>query len=651
MDLHKSENLIGYDHLRFVLSEFADNLIRLALGRMSGPYIYDGDTANKLYLNAGLYINSNRSILYVPDPNTFGTTLEHELNDIVTNMLPAYKTYFVNILLRSNLEIAKYFYEKGSIFKFANNKINIVLVSDDNVFVKPDGGETDRYLLDIVSIEKLNNLPSATTNVYDKVLFSPYEFAIGSTVKTYDLTTDSTERQISRVNLILYATPDSYNCAFQVRDNPPINEFISGTIKSDMQSLIVGGYNALIKGRTYESVVKAIAESASKFNLKKQCSSMAVLDSSVGNKNIIPNLTPDLLNYFEQILASEDKFRAILFYTTPQGYMLMGSFCDATYFGYDRNRQFDQITTRTLNIRHTGGQVKPYTIDFDISTDPDLLTENLVVDVKRLISEIKTKPEYIYALKQLNRPYITTYRLQNFLVINSPNGDQFDPTIAQAGSILYLPRFISSSFVTNYSYERFTYANTFMFRIKLPINSKNWIFLNAYSEYPTEREVMINKDCYYLVTNREYLPIGFKGGYRDMLVFDLTLCDDLDKVMSEAKHSGLDLTNLSLLNVKPNLNTSFENKFTYLHPYKEGRAKYTDDLESDMKAYEKFLKTLERVPDRSIYFKEIVATSSKDILKPNMKLSYYPTLNSVPASVAAMAGGVSALKRKRSKHN
>jgi hypothetical protein len=639
--------IVSHDQLRFVLSEFTDNLIRLALGRISDPYIYNGDTANKLYLNTGLYMRTNKSVLYVDDVDTFGTNLELELDDIVSNMLPAYKTFLVNILLRSRLPVDKNYYTNGNVFKFANNKMNINIVAQEPIFVV-GVNKFYEHLLDVVLIETIKIPNVETSNSYDKVKFVPYDLAVYSTVKTLDSTTNLFEKETSRVNLVLYATPDAYNCAANLASSSSEQTWqtYQGRIKSNLPSLIVGGYNVLNKDQTYEHIVKEIHKNAAKFNLRKKCEDLAVLDSGAANKNLIKNLTPQLLNYLERFLAKEDITKSILFYTTPQGYMLMGSYCDATYFGYNRSKQYDQTTLRSLDIKHADGQTTSYQIDVDIEPNPDLLVENLVSDVKATIRRIKTRPEYISSLKSLDQRYITTYRLQNFLVINSPNGDQFDPTIAQAGSVLYLPRFISSSFVTNYSYERFTYANTFMFRIKLPIDSDNWIFLNSYSEYPTEREVMINKDCYYLVTNKEYLPIKFKNGYRDMLVFDLTLCDTLDDVRAEALHSGLDPNSLSMLNVKPSVASSgITNKFVYFHPYKEGRFKYNNDLESDMKSYEKLLVRLEMTPDRSIYFKEIVATrlsaSGQKTLQTQQKNipQVYKTMESVPASVAAMAGG------------
>lgn len=121
------------------------------------------------------------------------------------------------------------------------------------------------------------------------------------------------------------------------------------------------------------------------------------------------------------------------------------------------------------------------------------------------------------------------------MCINAPNGSQFNISLIKRNSIIYIPKYLSTSMHTSYGYDAFFKNNSFVMKIKINKLSKKWIVLDKYSQYPHEKEILIGRDCYFVTLNVTSQPIFLNGHLIDTTVIELLLCDDFKSAVTESK--------------------------------------------------------------------------------------------------------------------
>ena len=271
-------------------------------------------------------------------------------------------------------------------------------------------------------------------------------------------------------------------------------------------------------------------------NKKKECTQNMFLDNTGFNKNNIykPELgvsvtaANKMLATAEKIVSNYDVNRYILYYTGG-GYTPIGTICDYNHFMLNNQIRLVDIEYNNKLITFSNGTNFVVTYNETVS---DLAKLNAVVrSIDNTITRIRNDPEYEKNLEIVADEFYV-YRMQNYMCINSPNGDQFNLSTIKSGTLIYIPRFLSTSFSTSYNYNSFVMANTFLYRIKVKKSSKKWIILNKYSEYPSESEILLNMDCYFVVKGLDNVPIKLSNDVRDIKVLDVVLCDTLDEAMN-----------------------------------------------------------------------------------------------------------------------
>jgi len=68
-----------------------------------------------------------------------------------------------------------------------------------------------------------------------------------------------------------------------------------------------------------------------------------------------------------------------------------------------------------------------------------------------------------------------------------------------------------------------------LLKIRIQKKSNKWAFMNEYSTYPDECEILLDKDLYYVTTGLEYLPVRVQhGDMIDIPVVGMVCCDTLE---------------------------------------------------------------------------------------------------------------------------
>lgn len=120
------------------------------------------------------------------------------------------------------------------------------------------------------------------------------------------------------------------------------------------------------------------------------------------------------------------------------------------------------------------------------------------------------------------------YRLQSFILFD--NGIIYNFSNAKVDDILYIPYYMSTSFNNSYGYEKFYNFSSVIFIINIKKTSKKWIFLNKYSNYPNEYEILLDKKFFLKITDVNKSTIDINNTLTEITTINLDLYDTLDEL-------------------------------------------------------------------------------------------------------------------------
>lgn len=579
-----------YDMIENVLLELVDNLFRVALGESSRYYYVNiGGKSINLFINEK-YLKKSFDFdvhLYEGDDkdiDEFGKNIEEILNKIITGNFPLYRIYFINILKRYNLitNDEEYHYKENKLFYYGERQktgfsikgifIHFIFKRDlilgtrytnrkivNAPYPDPMTNELFYPISDFDLEEHLNFGLQITDaryffNSYDNVKYAKYIVALHNVIM---YTSRGGFKMTKNLNkLIQFKDTDKYTCyslkEFSTQFNDDLkNVNIMTTINNvptGIPPVVVNGNEVFTLNRPLKDILQDFINTyMNNRDISLQnCKNNLILDHLSADKNRIFNtrLTGrdiiSILSKFEENVANADTNRYILYFT-GDGYTPINTLNNYRHFGLegtDISFRDINLTGHTINYSNTSTLIINY--NEPIRTKDAL--KRVADSIDSLIKNIRNDPDY-------KNPdgigdEFTIYRMQNFMCINSPNGDQFNVSIIEQNMVIFMPMFLSSSFRTNYSYQSFLLPNTFLFRIKIKKTSPNWIILNTYSQYPTESEILINRNCFLVVQKVDILPVTVHGNIRDLKVIDVILCDTLDEAINITTGSVVRILNI-----------------------------------------------------------------------------------------------------------
>lgn len=592
-----------YNLIEHIFTELIETLVRIAIDNIKTsipiPYVILGGKAinniiNKKYLpksfDFDIHITDNQNTGYVAqitDTDIFGKAIADELNKFLSvtnnNIFTIYRNYIINILKKYNLidnnqinyymnndifyygERVKsyglainglfiYFKFRNDIFgnQFYSNAINIVNPTE-NELIYPF---SDIDLEKIINFGMIINDDKYKVNSYDGLRYANYSVLLSNLISY------ATERPGAKVNnnmrkLNSFVNITNYNCGFVQKNNSSSSEFdtsslkyISGQdiIQNSTGVLLNLNSTDLLKTGNYKknSVDLIINNYLYNHNNKLiNCVNNLVLThDNLHNLNIIWNTNTlgfnenNIINFLENLLKNADTDLYIKEYTGSL-YSYVNDYCQYIHFGLDTAQIQQKLTNH-------------YGHNYNLS--------NIVNEMSSIFYTVNSS--YAPYLQYIKDDFYL-FRAQNFICFNSPNGDIFNPSSIQTGDIIYIPFYQSTSFSTNYSFSSFVRPNTFFFRIKINKNSKKWLFVNKYSHFPNEKEILLDKNIYMFVTNVDYLPIKLSGGtIRDVMFIDVTLFDSFQDVINA---NLINQSNHNLINFNPNnIPNNIYNNHNYL---------------------------------------------------------------------------------------
>ena len=246
-------------------------------------------------------------------------------------------------------------------------------------------------------------------------------------------------------------------------------------------------------------------------NTVSVCRDRIVLDMTYGNKNKIttdlifnnPVQYDNLLTSLESMTYDSDAGRYLLLYT-GDAYKIITRFLQYSHFGYN----VDGLAYGQFNAFNNGHLtpplIKPLVDKNFMITRANI--QNTCDEISNTFNSIRLSGRFDATTRDL-KDIITVYRLTTFFAYETINGELFNPSVFKKNCIVYVPHFQSTSFSTNFSYTNFLYETSMVLKINIPKTSRKWAFMNKYSVFPNECEILLDKEMYYVTTGWDYVPV------------------------------------------------------------------------------------------------------------------------------------------------
>ncbi len=569
-----------YNLLEKILVELVDNLFRLALSHeLEYKYVNIGGKSINLYIKQkylkksfdfDIHLHNTPDHIYNSnDVAIFGKRIADRLNNLITNTFPLFRLYIFHILKYYNLvtDAQKHHYENQPIFYYGTRSkryfsikgIFIDFLFRDNLYGaeyysndpnKINVNELYYPISDIDLEESLNfGVPirddGFIVNGYDGVRYCNYIISLHNLI-TY--ANQGGPKMGSNLNkLDKFTNIQKYSCyclnKYEGFQNQLLNLHTNQTITNDISELTINGTKIFSVGKQLKNILEKFVHFYQENRNRNLniCKDQLLLNNNAVNRNHILHMGDDdgTFALFEKIIYNNDHHRYLLYYT-GDGFIPINTRCDYNYFDINNDFLIAQVYFNDVTITFSDGEIANIN---QIENIVDVQQLDLVIqNISDTIHTIHSSHQFRNLVNRYFNDIFTVYRMQNYMCINSPNGDQFNISALKNNTIIYMPRFLSTSFKTNNNYQTFVKANTFIMRISIRKTSKKWVFLNSYSLYPFEGEILIDRNSFLVVRDDDYYPIK-TDGIRDIRVINLFLCDTLEEATSLIDEPEIDFIN------------------------------------------------------------------------------------------------------------
>ncbi len=140
------------------------------------------------------------------------------------------------------------------------------------------------------------------------------------------------------------------------------------------------------------------------------------------------------------------------------------------------------------------------------------------------------------------KPYLKddffVYRIQNFECFDIQNGQLFNLPTLNKNDILHFPEYLSTSYSRYFNFTNFLLPITYILRIQINKNNRNWIFVNQYSDFPNEKEIILNKGLFFKVIDFSYVNVKYlnRSGqveYRELPLITLKAFETIELALAD----------------------------------------------------------------------------------------------------------------------
>ena len=155
-------------------------------------------------------------------------------------------------------------------------------------------------------------------------------------------------------------------------------------------------------------------------------------------------------------------------------------------------------------------------------------------------------------LKDYISDSFTVYSFQ--LIFNCANigGTYENISNFKPGDIIVYPQYLSTTWKNTTDLKDIANPIKTLLRVTIKKNNKNWIFINKYSQIPSEYEILIKRNSVFCVKSNDITVVNIRGTDYDVNIIDLELLDSV---------TAIDLNNIIVTNMflKSGSNSYYDN--------------------------------------------------------------------------------------------
>lgn len=496
----------------------------------------------------------------------FGQNVSNKLNQEI-NKIRQYRIYIFDILLNNNLvnnnNEYKMYYSEQKLFYFGSrisqNRENVITglfiklkLRDDilppgvlSVSNDPRDNGIIYYPIADVEYESVLNFgllinAAAQKTELNGIWYPKYVFLVFNLIRYVD---KGGHKQANNLNKLRHFFAISrYSCRFvsminerllqEELDMIPNHRFslvndliisnqIRYTARTDVKQIIIDLINAILHGRDNKSMSCRNSSILHKRNL-----GLALF------QNTLTNDQKQMQIEACSTIALQNDIDGCVHLYTSGAYLVMN-----VYLQYDRLH----IPVDNANL----GAL--YGTQHDSIAGMVDISEQSIGQILENISTSIQRCNNAYNLSTIRRDLndnFYVYRAQSHVLLDDPlNNTIFDTTFLVPGQrfVMYVPHFVSASFSQNYGYDAFIDNANFVLNIKINKNTRKWAILNEYSNFPAEKEILIDKNCVFLITGHRYQSIELsRGELAEKLVLNVTLYDNITDFLDRFDAETLD---------------------------------------------------------------------------------------------------------------
>lgn len=469
-------------------------------------------TNGKFYSNGKTILPSKNEIYY--------PISDFETENIVNFDIPIPEVYSSAYTYKNsyeNIDYANYFLTLHNLLRY--------LYKDSPPFSGPSFGfKFNKNFRKLKNFIDISNYDCKFLNEFNKnqLIYSIFELDVDNRIASRLL-----KNSVKTLTLNSKTYNSSYSLTFDEYDS-------RGNFVKNYD--ILDGYDIFKNLKNFDNYIKK--------NLASQigvCSSNILIDYTKSGSKIYTEIfnTPSKPRYSTYLGSFEKVIRDIETLTPPHSYGVIYEFTGAFYTPMNNYLIKNHFGDKSGDVRETIGSHTKKVSEWDKIMDG--------------IFRYYHSNNDIINLKDTLEDEFYLYRFQNFASFSGGKGTLFNISQLKPNDIIFLPIYQSTSFTRQFKCDSFLRPNTFLLKIKVKKELKNWIILNNYSRFSTETEVLIDKNQYYKVTNITHSIVNCSNScavddslcMREVLTLELEVHSTLSSALPTSPFSSVKIINLA----------------------------------------------------------------------------------------------------------
>jgi hypothetical protein len=254
-------------------------------------------------------------------------------------------------------------------------------------------------------------------------------------------------------------------------------------------------------------------------------------NNNIFKSHITQNEKYNMLNESDHILYDLDKkdSKYYIIQYTDDLYKNLNVYCNYVCNNIQiTNMDPYKYENKNLSYKNILGNI-------NISINVETMDYNdIILVINNIIDNYNNNQQVIQNKNKLLDVFYT-YSLQvvtNFSQMdNLFNRSLIDLSYIKPGDVIEINQYLSTTFnnqIDFYNFDLNSPTNSIFYKIEINKNNKRWMFINKYSRYSIENEILIKQGSIFIIKSIDYETVYFTNYSKEYKIITMELCDDLD---------------------------------------------------------------------------------------------------------------------------